>query len=389
MSEQNVKLLGVVITAVSSLAVAILGFYYTRRTQRSLQEQVQKSQRELEDLQNKNREGLEETKDQIDQRKSERDALRDYQYDARKRLYLECGPLLFQLLELSEGGLGRIKSLARTASDGKLEKGSDNWLARPYYRASTLYKLIAPLAMVRLIQLRLTLIDLSLDRHIFLQYSLAKQIYLSFGDDFYFANAKKPPLPYDPHNQEAEVKRVAVPQKYWQQGIPIGILDNAVESLIATDAQGVARLKSFGEFEAQYRNVPDPPLSLSGALAELHDLLPRARQNESHSLSGAFNRIDYLVTDFHPADRPVLWRMLVTQAHLYAALIYTRDRDSTAPEQRQKLLEVVPLAARKEYDWRRASDLPLVEDELVLADPFQVAEKYLHDKLGPLFQKEE
>ena len=171
MSDENVKLLAAAIGAGSSLVVAVVGYYFTRKNQRSLQAQVANYQRKLEVLKNRNQRKLEDLRDQIDLRKSERDALRDYEYEARKRLYLECGPLLFQLFELSEGALNRIKGLANTAAQGNLGKDvTDNWLARPYYKSSTLYKLIAPLAMVSLIQRRLTLVDLSLDRHIFVQY---------------------------------------------------------------------------------------------------------------------------------------------------------------------------------------------------------------------------
>src|ERR1700741_4790112 len=60
---------------------------------------------------------------------SARTARRDYEYDARKRLYKEVEPLLFQLFEASEHSYFRVKSLARTCRNGNLGKGPASWTA--------------------------------------------------------------------------------------------------------------------------------------------------------------------------------------------------------------------------------------------------------------------
>jgi hypothetical protein len=44
---------------------------------------------------------IEELRDGYGESRAERGAKRDYQYEARKRLYQECGPIVFQLAELS------------------------------------------------------------------------------------------------------------------------------------------------------------------------------------------------------------------------------------------------------------------------------------------------
>jgi hypothetical protein len=51
---------------------------------------------------------------------AERNARRDYEYDARKRLYSEIEPLLFQLFEALEESHYRVRSLARTSRNGNL-----------------------------------------------------------------------------------------------------------------------------------------------------------------------------------------------------------------------------------------------------------------------------
>ena len=58
---------------------------------------------------------------------AERNARRDYEYDAKKRLYQEIEPLLFQLFEALEEAHYRVRSLARSSRHGNLP----GWLPRP------------------------------------------------------------------------------------------------------------------------------------------------------------------------------------------------------------------------------------------------------------------
>src|SRR5215469_15350797 len=70
---------------------------------------------------------LEKIKNDLEIKKDEQAARRDYEYEARKRLYEECEPILFQFAELCESALKRIYALARNARDGNL--GPDRfWL---------------------------------------------------------------------------------------------------------------------------------------------------------------------------------------------------------------------------------------------------------------------
>lgn len=63
---------------------------------------------------------LENLKSELAKQQAEQDAQRDYEYEARKRLYQECEPLLFQLIEASETALNHIKDIASRvkATDG-------------------------------------------------------------------------------------------------------------------------------------------------------------------------------------------------------------------------------------------------------------------------------
>ena len=77
MSESDVKVIAALAAAVTSLLVAVIGFFGTRS-----------NQHDIELL----RASLVETK-------AKRDARREYEYEALKRLYLEYEPLFFHLVE--------------------------------------------------------------------------------------------------------------------------------------------------------------------------------------------------------------------------------------------------------------------------------------------------
>jgi hypothetical protein len=129
-----------VISLISSLVITIVNYIFNN-----------KREKEIEELRNK-----------FVLQKDEETAIRDYQYEARKRLYQEFEPLLFQLIEHSDSALFRIKKLASAARDGDL--GIDGgWLSGPgYFTASTIYRLLLPLAIFRLMQRKLTIFDLDL-----------------------------------------------------------------------------------------------------------------------------------------------------------------------------------------------------------------------------------
>src|SRR5215831_12262218 len=101
----DVKITVALISALASLLVAVITYVSTRANQHE----------------------VEKLKADLQEKQAERNALRDYECEARKRLYHECSPLIFQLLDQAEGVTNRIGNLARTASQGGLEPGR-TWL---------------------------------------------------------------------------------------------------------------------------------------------------------------------------------------------------------------------------------------------------------------------
>jgi hypothetical protein len=337
----DIKIWVAVIGALTSLTVALISYFGSRR-----------AQNELALL-----------KAALAERKSENDARRDYEYEARKRLYEQCEPLLFQLYEAAENARYRVHSLARTARSGDL--GPENsWLNGPsYYMRSTIYNLLAPVALFKLIQKRLTFVDLTVEPRIRTLYRLTKVLYISFTDPFGFAKLD-PPISYNPDHPKRCELREKNPARYWQQGFHMGELDFAAEGLIAEESTEPARLKTFGEFDAAYCSED-----------------PEDRSNLS--MAG------YLFLGFHPMTRPVLWRILVAEAHLCRVILEANRIDSTeftaepvrpiSTEFTAEPVRPIPRDERSNFDWRQAS--AEATDVQVLVEPFSVAEEYLRRQL--------
>lgn len=245
---------------------------------------------------------LEERKSQLTQEGVRAKARIDYEHEALQRLYLVVEPLLFQMVDQSEAAMHRIASLARSARLGKLDP-KVGWLSDDgYYLRSTVYQLLAPLATLRLIQRKLTVVDLSLDPWVDAQYRLAKQVYISFTDDFQFARGGTSEeegmvadrgLTYDPHVDNWRERRLEYPPVYWRQGLPIGVLDQVIDAFAVADGDAV-RVVNYGEFDSMLSQKD------FGGRMEL-----------------AFD----VFKGFAPNSRPVLWRMFVAQYFLHKTIV--------------------------------------------------------------------
>lgn len=288
------------------------------------------------------------------ERKSELDARRDYDYEARKRLYKECEPVLFQMAEAAENALYRIFSLARTAREGDLP----GWLGSPdYYMTSTIYNILSPMVKFRLLQQRMTLVDLSVDARINDLYLIAKWLSVTFTDDFVLAEVD-PKLEYKPFVSDWKEQRALSPQKHWRQGVALGRLDVAIENMIEQDSDGRSHCVTFGEFEKRFQS----------------DLTSRG------AIFGMFADIFH---NFHPQQRPVLWRILVVQAHLNAALMR-----AFAKQGRTGFAFPIPTSFDGEdwsnLDWRSPKET-IPEEEA--REPIRVASSYLKDRIPTLAEK--
>lgn len=326
---------GVVAALVAGL-FSLVGIVFTQRKTRQTQEAITRLQGEqgqaLERLRGEQTQVLEAIKTRLGEEKDERAARRDYEYEARKRLYQECDPLLFQFVELSRNALGRITNIVQACKDGNLCPDGTGWLDHEgYYFLTMLYRLVVPCVIFQLLQRQLTLLDLRLDDRINTQFGLCRMLYLTFRDDWELSNMS-PKLSYNPDHAEAATLIENEPSVYCRQGIYAGQLEQTVEALIVSEPGHPSRFLRYGEFVSAY-----------------HD-----EQSEVHQ---AFAPIGKLFYRFHPTTRPILWRVLMAQAYVYRAVQLSGGSGTANADGRQALLTALEHPSGW-LDWTQDSTPP-------------------------------
>jgi hypothetical protein len=320
------------IAALASIAAAVISWNSSRRS--AIEQQK-----------------IERLKSEIESRRSLQGARQAYEYAARQRLYLECEPLLFQLCEAAEIAERRIGSLARYLKGGGAHENDHSGLTPlSYYFRSTIYYLLAPAAIFHIIRQRLTAVDLTVDPQMKLQYTLAKIIYFTMTRADQLSR-------YDPRIEYLPIERQenAIKPSEFDQAIAVGKLDRISNSLVVSE-NGERRILTFGEFEDEFQ---------------------RGDQSSLHRNVVPFSNV---VRDFHPLQKPVFWRLLISELYLYRALIATRSRG----KEDLSVDAIIDLARvsksdRPRYDWRTTpGEAP---DDVVLGEPFSIAKKYLRNHL--------
>jgi hypothetical protein len=277
----------------------------------------------------RNQRTLEELKSGLASNQAEQTALRDYKYKALQRLYEEYEPLRFQLVEAVESAKGQIEKLGK--KEAIRQKGVEGLLpSGKYLLLATIYHLLLPCAVFRIIRRRLTFVDLRLDPQIELQYALAKRVFFLLADDARVAQISG--LDYSPYVEGWREKRIQNPSKYRRQGLPLGRLENAVEALIVPLAStiGHERVISFGEFEEKF-----------GAIKEDGDV---------RSPLGAARD---LFQECVPAERPVLWRILLIQYILYKAILLLASKGCLSTGWFSDPARSLTVAEAESLQWKR------------------------------------
>ena len=331
---------------------------------------------------------LEMLRNSLEIKKDEEAARRDYEFGARKRLYNKCEPLLFQLGELSESALLRIYALAKNARQGNLGPGSRLYLSHDhYFIRSTIYRLLAPMAIFKLLQNQLTMIDLQLVPIMNIQYDLAKILYYSFSSAKELADSN-PSINYDPDfikidpaisDNDKKEKLKIHPEEYWLQGLKVGTLDNLMSDTFIHygDTQNI-RVKSFGEFETQFFDNDSWKNLFKRQILDIDNLNIKDSTYLFEPVFTLFANNE----GFHPRTRPVLWRILITQVYLYQALIQIRkdpDLLFTSFDEFKERLRI----DEDNLDWRK-SDEDISTEEL--RQPFLASENYLKERLTTVFE---
>lgn len=324
------------VPAIGAAIAAIGGFivaFYQARGKREADRELAKSAEERDRL-------LAE----LDRARDQANAQLAYEFEARKRLYMQLQPLLFQLREQSESALWRIAGFAASARNGRLSQGKQNRLKEgsSSYLPSTLYRFMAPLVSYRLCQRQLTTVDLSLDTQVDRKYRLVKLLYRTWSDGSEIADCSSR-LDYAPRRTKGDRDASAITTT---QHMSLQKIERIIETMILENGSGdSARCLTLGEFIEQYE---DPSSVLCSVIKPMKELF----------------------TDFSPESRPVLWRMLIVQAHLYAAL--SRPTQDKVPAH---LLNVLPREEWATFDWRHLGDEH--SDQDTVEAPFAAAREYL------------
>jgi hypothetical protein len=350
------SIVAAIIAAVASLVVAIVTAVFTRRQSIALKE--------------------------LEAAQAEDNARIAYNYEARKRLYAVCEPLLFQAMEQAEDARSRICSLAKAARTGNLMADGAGWLARSdgYYFKSTVYSLLAPITTFSILQRRLTTIDLGLDETVRAKYEMLKLVFFSFSKDWEIAEygGDSGKLEYDRNRTDPgepgreELLRDS-PQRYAPQGLYRGMIYVVAEALISKAGESAKgsdpalapeRCMTFGEFQREWDRAES---ELSSPVASAPDRLPFQSRTQS-AMVPVFDSLVELFADFHPERKPVLWRVLLSQHLLYRAL--SGDKPILAPLMEKEI---------ESFDWR--------VDAASTADyrkPLSIAEGFVDGELAAL-----
>jgi len=190
---------------------------------------------------------------------AQKQAIREYRYNALKNLYENFEPILFQFHELSEEALLGIIELARNAKKDKNENPEDLSIGSHFMKL-TLYRLLAPLAAFKVLQSLLTMVDLKLDetKTKQFQYNIGKVIFYSFSDDFELATKCEPMIDYDPLGKDNNIQcdvRKENPAKHVRQGMYIGTIEIVSEALIVPNKK--IKIKDLMEIQTQMKNITD------------------------------------------------------------------------------------------------------------------------------------
>jgi hypothetical protein len=192
---------------------------------------------------------------------------RQYEYDARRRLYLAIGPLRFQLLLACRDLAGRVESFGAYE---RFELSLDT-----YYGRSTLYRILRPLAIAEAIENQVALNDFSIDPGALVCLRFRRTLTRIWSGS-------------EVIGQRSDADWSSQVQHVFADSLSI-----CAQALICRGDSDGHRIYRFDEF------------------------------NESLDREGP-ERVapfDVLLTDFQPHSKPILWLRLVAHGHACNALV--------------------------------------------------------------------
>jgi hypothetical protein len=236
-------------------------------------------------------------------RNEARKAQRDYEYDAKKKLLTEVQPMLFELSERCDEAFWRIYGIAESEAQGRLDKPCQKRrfrLESGYYLPSTIHRLVSPLVLFRMLETGMARFDFSLVPEATAKYRLAKHLYRTWNSGDSLASCGEA-IEYD-HEAKHKGEEGYAPVVHSLQHVRLGAVDSLVDLLTVPAGDGTTRCMRYGEFQDRY------------------DAMMAETKVKGHPWSSpevaALHRAVTVFETFSPTTKPVLWRILMTQAVL-------------------------------------------------------------------------
>ena len=315
------KVFAAIVGAVATLLSSLIAAAVNIRTRKKFDQDLARLNSELASNQ-------EQLKTALSKEKSLFDARLEYEFDARKRLYLECEPLLFQASNSVVDAKERIIGMAARAGRGHL---THSGLEDGYYLRTTIFRILQPLVFLTIITKKMSQIDFGLDSSIGKRIAILQTLHSLLSSAFEMAKTASFPLPYDPYEKVSQAKRDKHPEKYVYQGLVMGMIDEVVDHML--DGQSCVAWYRFNkEFDVR------------GDDAKIFD-----------DLKGWL----YL---FHPQTRPVLWRILVGYAVCCEFYLSGKHWDA------EELKGIFTNDFSYQFDWRDKDQKAVIKDSEILAD---------------------
>ncbi len=183
------------------------------------------------------------------------------------------------------------------------------------------------------------------------QYLLSKIIYRTFSHDFKLASYKPNINDYKPDHNLTTIHNTE--QK---QGINAELLDQIVQAFIVRDPiDNIVRIMTYGEFYRCWNNKSDGQFD--------------------------FTQVEYLLKNFHPNNKKILWRILISQAYIYKLLIDNYlSNDSENISQKISLMNL-DNEQMTLFDWRKDEDMIRIKYYEVM-EPFNAVQEYLKKEVA-------
>jgi len=218
------------------------------------------------------------------------------------------------------------------------------------------------------------MVDFNVDNTKYLQYSIGKIIYFSFSDHFEIAKFGKS-IDYDPimrgkNKDQRNQLIISNPSKYSIQGLDIQQINNIADKLIQKETQDqkeVERIKDVSVF--------------------IHEFFTAQTENYylEETVHEPIKSVKDLLDIFHPKNKPILWRILMTQAFLYQILLRISQYESQSTEESSSFQPFVFSFER--LDWHKQED-NISYDE-VFINPVSSVKEYLQINLPPSLYNED